>query len=88
MEKRRHAIRSAYAQHAYVLSNGRIRRIEDWVSYVDVEHIILSWWDGHTAQFARAAFLRVSVMYKSGLRVFSLFLCLIVSLDLWYLELP
>jgi hypothetical protein len=64
VEKRRHAIRSAHALHAYVLSNGRIRRIEDWVSYVDVEHIILSWWDGHTAKFASRFSTRSSHVQK------------------------
>jgi hypothetical protein len=42
------------------LSNGRTWRIEDWVSYVDAEHIILSWWDGHTAQFASRFSTRLS----------------------------
>jgi hypothetical protein len=76
-------------QHAYVLINQRLRRIQEaWVSYGADEHIILSWWERRHRAVREPLSYHVSIMYKSGMG-FPLRCALSLTnvLDLWHLEL-
>ena len=76
-------------QHAYVLFNQRIRRIQEaWVSYGVDEHIILSWWERRHRAVREPLFCHVSIMYKSGVGFpLRCALSLTNAPDLWHLEL-